>query len=256
MEYTIQQLAQLAGVTRRALRHYDQIGLLKPAHTTQAGWRLYGAAQVDRLQQILFYRALGLELEHIRRLLDDPAFDRRTALQSHLTELKDRRGRLDALILTVQKTLDAEQGGNRMPDTDKFECFKQDMIQKNEAQYGPELRARYGDALVDRANARLAGLTREQYDAMTTLEDEIRRDLTAAVLAGDAPDGPAGRMLAEKHRRWLSASWEQPYTPQAHAALAALYTQDKRFTDYYDQAVPGCAAFLRRAVEAYTAPLV
>ena len=188
MEYTIQQLAQLAGVTRRALRHYDQIGLLKPAHTTQAGWRLYGPAQVDRLQQILFYRALGLELEHIRRLLDDPAFDRRTALQSHLTELKDRRGRLDALILTVQKTLDAEQGGNRMPDTDKFECFKQDMIQKNEAQYGPELRARYGDALVDRANARLAGLTREQYDAMTTLEDEIRRDLTAAVLAGDAPD--------------------------------------------------------------------
>ena len=226
MEYTIQQLAQLAGVTRRALRHYDQIGLLKPAHTTQAGWRLYGPAQVDRLQQILFYRALGLELEHIRRLLDDPAFDRRTALQSHLTELKDRRGRLDALILTVQKTLDAEQGGNRMPDTDKFECFKQDMIQKNEAQYGPELRARYGDALVD------------------------------AVLAGDTPDGPAGRMLAEKHRRWLSASWEQPYTPQAHAALAALYTQDKRFTDYYDQAVPGCAAFLRRAVEAYTAPLV
>ena len=143
-----------------------------------------------------------------------------------------------------------------MPDTDKFECFKQDMIQKNEAQYGPELRARYGDALVDRANARLAGLTREQYDAMTTLEDEIRRDLTAAVLAGDTPDRPAGRMLAEKHRRWLSASWEQPYTPQAHAALAALYTQDKRFTDYYDQAVPGCAAFLRRAVEAYTAPLV
>ena len=193
---------------------------------------------------------------NVRRLLDDPAFDRRTALQSHLTELKDRRGRLDALILTVQKTLDAEQGGNRMPDTDKFECFKQDMIQKNEAQYGPELRARYGDALVDRANARLAGLTREQYDAMTTLEDEIRRDLTAAVLAGDTPDGPAGRMLAEKHRRWLSASWEQPYTPQAHAALAALYTQDKRFTDYYDQAVPGCAAFLRRAVEAYTAPLV
>ena len=89
-----------------------------------------------------------------------------------------------------------------------------------------------------------------------TLEDEIRRDLTAAVLAGDTPDGPAGRMLAEKHRRWLSASWEQPYTPQAHAALAALYTQDKRFTDYYDQAVPGCATFLRRAVEAYTAPLV
>lgn len=92
---------------------------------------------------------------------------------------------------------------------------------------------------------------------MTTLEDEIRRDLTAAVLAGDAPDGirRAG-CWRKKHRRWLSASWEQPYTPQAHAALAALYTQDKRFTDYYDQAVPGCAAFLRRAVEAYTAPLV
>ena len=62
MEYTIQQLAKLSGVTRRTLRYYDQIGLLRPARTTEAGYRIYGPSQVDRLQHILFYRALGLEL--------------------------------------------------------------------------------------------------------------------------------------------------------------------------------------------------
>ena len=79
MEYTVKALAELSGVTPRTLRWYDRLGLLKPGRLTQAGYRLYGPAEVDRLQQILFYRELGLELSAIRRLLDDPAFDREIA---------------------------------------------------------------------------------------------------------------------------------------------------------------------------------
>ena len=66
MEYTVKALADLAGVTPRTLRWYDRIGLLKPLRTTEAGYRLYGPAQLDRLQDILFYRELGLDLS-IRR---------------------------------------------------------------------------------------------------------------------------------------------------------------------------------------------
>lgn len=87
MEYTIKQLADLSGVTPRTLRWYDREGLLRPGRATEAGYRIYGPKEVDRLQEILFYRELGFSLADIRRLLDDPAYDRQAALQSHLAEL-------------------------------------------------------------------------------------------------------------------------------------------------------------------------
>lgn len=250
MEYTIQQLARLSGVTRRTLRYYDQIGLLRPARTTPAGYRIYGPAQVDRLQDILFYRALGLELADIGPALDDPAFQRREALQSHLAALEERRRELDALILTVRKTLDAEQGGIPMSDKEKFECFKQKAVQENEAAYGPEVRARYGGEAMDEANARFMGRSREEYDAWTALGREIQEKLESAVRAGADPAGEAGRALALLHRKWCAFGWKGAAEPRNHAALAVMYTEDSRFTAYYDKDLPGCAAFLRAAVEA------
>lgn len=249
MEYTVKQLAALSGVTPRTLRWYDLEGLLKPLRRTDAGYRLYGPQEVDRLQQILFYRELGLELSAIRRLLDDPAFDREAALQSHLAALEARRTRLDALILTVKKTL---KGASIMSDLEKFECFKQKVIRENEETYGAEVRARYGNEVMDRANARTAQLTQEQYWAMTTLEEEIRSRLEAAVRTGADPAGDVGLDLAMRHKTWLSHSWEERrYSPEAHRMLAAMYTEDERFTAYYDRVLPGCAAFLRAAIEAH-----
>lgn len=251
MEYTVKALADLAGVTPRTLRWYDQTGLLKPLRTTEAGYRLYGPKQLDRLQDILFYRELGLDLASIRTILDDPAFDRQAALQSHLTELKVRRARLDELILTVQRTIDNIKGGTKMTDQEKFEAFKRRVVAANEAAFGQEIRQRYGDEEADRANACVLALTQEEYTAWKALGDEILQALTAAVQAGAAPAGPEGQRIAQLHRRWLSYSWEA-YTPQAHAGLAELYVSDPRFTAYYDREVSGCAAFLRDAVRAYT----
>ena len=251
MEYTVKALADLAGVTPRTLRWYDQTGLLKPLRTTEAGYRLYGPPQLDRLQDILFYRELGLDLTSIRAILDDPAFDRQTALQSHLTELKARRARLDDLILTVQRTIDDIKGGTKMTDQEKFEAFKRNAVAAMEAAHGAESRQKYGDAEVDRANACVLALTQEEYTAWKALGDEILQALAAAVQAGADPAGPEGQRVAVLHRRWLSYSWEA-YTPQAHAGLAELYVSDPRFTAYYDREVSGCAAFLRDAVRAYT----
>ena len=111
MEYTIKQLSDLSGVTPRTLRWYDQLGLLRPGRLTDAGYRIYGPPEVDRLQEILFYRELDFSLEDIRRLLDDPAYDRQTALQSQLAELLARRERLDRLILTITQTIESSKGG-------------------------------------------------------------------------------------------------------------------------------------------------
>ena len=150
MEYTVKALAELAGVTPRTLRWYDRQGLLKPLRTTEAGCRIYGPEQVDRLQTILFYRELGLELQAIRTILEDPAFDRQKALQSHLAELEARRKRLDGLILTVKNAIIEAKGGNKMSDSQKFEAFKRQIVETNEAHYGKEIREKYVAAYRDR----------------------------------------------------------------------------------------------------------
>lgn len=251
MEYTIKALADLAGVTPRTLHWYDRQGLLKPLRTTEAGYRLYGSREVDRLQDILFYRELGLELAAIRKILDDPAFDRQAALQSHLAELEARRRRLDGLILTVRRTIDETRGGTKMPDKEKFEAFKRGVVEANEARYGREIREKYGGETVDRANARVLALTEEDYDRWTALGAEIKDALAGAVREGADPAGTEGQRIAVLHRQWLSYSWET-YTPQAHAGLGQMYAADPRFTAYYDGEIPGCAAFLRDAIAAYT----
>ncbi len=251
MEYTVKALAELAGVTPRTLRWYDQKGLLRPRRTTEAGYRLYGPEEVDRLQNILFYKELGLGLEAVRELLDTPGFDRLAALQSHLTELEARRERLDALILTVEKTIDEAKGGRPMTDKEKFEAFKRRAVEANEEQYGEEIREKYGPEAVEASNSRILSMTEEEHGQWRALEAEILSALAAAVRDREDPAGPEGRRIAELHRRWLSCTWTA-YTPQAHRGVAELYTADERFTAYYDKEVPGCAAFLRDAVRAYT----
>ncbi len=251
MEYTVKLLADLAGITPRTLRWYDKMGLLKPARVTEAGYRIYGPREVDRLQDILFYRELGLELSAIRRILDDPSFNRQSALQSHLAELESRKNHLEDLILTVRKTIDDIEGGTKMSDREKFETFKRRVVAANEEQYGREIRKKYGDEAVDRSNANILALTEAEYQQWKDLGEEIITALTHAVENGENPTGAEGQRIAALHRRWLSLSWEA-YTPQAHAGLGQLYTADERFTAYYDKAVPGCAAFLRDAISAYT----
>lgn len=251
MEYTVKALAELAGVTPRTLRWYDQKGLLKPRRTTEAGYRLYGPREVDRLQDILFYRELGLELGAVREILDAPDFDRLAALRSHLAALEARRQRLDALILTVEKTIDEAEGGRPMSDREKFEAFKRRAVEANEEQYGKEIREKYGQEAVDGSNRKFLSMTEEEHGQWKALEAEILSALAAAVRSGEDPAGPEGRRIAELHRRWLCCTWDK-YTPQAHRGVAELYTADERFTAYYDREVPGCAAFLRRAIRAYT----
>ena len=212
MEYTVKALAELAGVTPRALRWYDQKGLLKPRRTTEAGYRLYGPREVDRLQDILFYKELGLELEAVREILDAPGFDRLAALRSHLVELEARRERLDALILTVEKTIDEAKGGRPMTDKEKFEAFKRRAVEANEERYGEEIREKYGREAVEGSNAKLLSMTEEEHGQWTALEAEILSALAAAVRAGEDPAGPKGRRIAELHRRWLSYTWTA-YTP-------------------------------------------
>ena len=247
MEYSIQELSRLSGVTTRTLRWYDKIGLLKPRRVAESGYRYYGAAEVDRLQDILFYRALGVELARIRQCLDDPSFDRLAALRSHLTALEGEKARLEQLIRLVQDTIGAQERNEIMHDEQKFEAFKRRAVEHNEETYGKEARERYGDRQVDDANRAVLGLTGEQYQMWNELEEEIRGRLEDAVHAGLDPTGEEGREIVRLHRRWLEVT-VKPCDGARQRGIAELYVADERFAAHYDRNVPGCARFLRDAV--------
>ncbi len=250
MEYTVQKLARLSGVSTRTLRYYDELGLLHPARKSSSGYRIYGGEQVDRLQQILFYRELGMALEDIRTVLDAPGYDEGAALAVHRESLLEKRARLDALIANVDRTIASREGGIPMRDKEKFEGFKRELIEENERKYGEEARRLYGDETMDRSNRKLMGMDKAQYDEQQELSGRLMQTLKEAFLTGD-PAGEKAKAAAELHRRWLMFWWSE-YTPETHAGVARMYVEDPRFTEYYDKEQPGLAAFLRDAVLHYT----
>ncbi len=250
MEYTVQKLGRLAGISTRTLRYYDEIGILKPARTSSSGYRIYGQAEVDRLQQILFYRELDFSLEQIKSILTDPSYDATQALIEHRERLLDKKKQLDALIANVEKTMAAKEGRITMSNQEKFEGFKQKLIDENEAKFGSEIRNKYGDATIDKSNAKLKNMTEAEYEEVQRLEREMFAALAEGMHTGD-PAGDTAQKAADLHKQWLTFYWD-PYSREAHAGLVQMYVADERFKAYYDQAGPGTAEFLRDAVLIYT----
>ncbi len=250
MEYTVQKLGRMAGISTRTLRYYDEIGILKPARINSSGYRIYGEAEVDRLQQILFYRELGVSLENIRDIVTEPSFNGLKALQEHREKLLDKRNQLNLLIANVEKTIGFTEGRATMSNTEKFEGFKQKMIDDNETKYGQEIRAKYGDKQIDESNQKLKEMNPEQYADLGNLSASIMDTLKAALTTGD-PAGELAQKAADLHRQWLCYYWSS-YSKEAHAGLAQMYVDDERFTAYYDKLQPGAAVFLRDAILVYT----
>lgn len=250
MEYTIQKLGSLAGVSTRTLRYYDEIGILKPARINSSGYRIYGQAEVDRLQQILFYRELGVSLDDIKAIVTDPGFDGTRALRQHREQLLDRRQQLEKLIANVDRTIAMHEGRMTMSDQQKFEGFKQKLVDDNEKKYGKEVREKYGDDVVNKSNQKVLNMTQEQHDEVTRLANEVMENLAAAYKTGD-PAGELAQKTAELHKRWISFYWPE-YTKEAHAGVAQMYVDDERFKAYYDKDQEGLAEFLRDAIHIYT----
>lgn len=251
MEYTIKKLSELAGVTSRTLRHYDAIGLLKPKRINSSNYRIYGSKEVERLQQILFYREFDLPLEEIKRILDDSHYDTEGSLLAHRQALLQKRQRLDLLLQTIDRTLADQRGERTMTDKEKFEGFKKKQLQENEKNYGEEIRERYGADTVEKSNQKFASLTEEQHQKLQLMANQILADLKTELQTGD-PTSKEAHALAALHKEWLTYTWPS-YTKEAHRGLADMYVADERFTSYYDEpAGIGAAQFLRDAIYAYT----
>ncbi|WP_449621560.1 MerR family transcriptional regulator [Robertmurraya sp. Marseille-Q9965] len=250
MEYTVQKLAQLAGVSSRTLRYYDEIGILKPARINSSGYRIYGEKEVDRLQQILFYRELGVNLETIKDIMTSPSYDGAKALKEHREQLLEKRKQLDLLIMNVEKSIASTEGRINMSNKEKFEGFKKKMVEENEQKYGKEIREKYGEETVNKSNAKLLNMSEADYEAVTKLEAQVKETLAEAFKTGD-PTSEIAQKAADLHKQWLTYYWAE-YSKEAHAGLAQMYVDDERFTAYYDKEQPGTAEFLRDAIHIYT----
>ena len=149
MKCGIKEVSELTGVSARTLRYYDQIGLLKPSKTSEAGYRYYGERELEILQQILFYKERGMELKQIKKIIYQKDFDIMAALREHLLELEE----------TVEQTIRSMKGEYDMSDQEKFQAFKERVVRENEEKHGAEIREKYGDEEMDAANRKVLDMT-------------------------------------------------------------------------------------------------
>ena len=239
----ISRVAKLTGVTVRTLRYYDEIGLLKPSQVTEAGYRVYDDADLEVLQQILFFRELDFSLEDIRKIMQNPAYEKESALRKQRELLEQKRSRLDSLISLVDKTLKGERDMSfRQFDTTEIEATKK--------KYAEEARRRWGGtaayAEYEKRTSRAGDAQQKMLDdegAMLLREFGRNRSL--------APDSPEAQALVKKWQDYITAHF-YTCTKEILSCLGQMYVGDERFTQHIDGYGEGTAAFMSAAIEAYT----
>jgi MerR family transcriptional regulator, thiopeptide resistance regulator len=250
--YKTSELAALSGVSVRTLHYYDEIGLLCPVRS-ENNYRFYSTKEVDRLQQILLYREIGMELLSIKSILDEPGFNATRALENHLYALQTQKARIDRLIAGVEKTIASKIRRTHMNDSEKFESFKKNLVDKNEHTFGKEARRLYGNDKIDKSNAKVMGMNEKTWQEAEDLATSITEALLEGIKLGN-PASEAAQRACDIHRKWLCLYWEKDaYNKEAHKALGEMYVSDERFKAYYDKIAPNAAEFLRDALAIYCA---
>lgn len=244
MSYLVGQVASFAGVTVRTLHHYDEIGLLSPSGRSHAGHRRYDDADLDRLQQILFYRELGFPLDEVAALLDDPDTDPQEHLRRQHELLTVRIEKLQKMAEAVEHAMEARRMGINLTPEEKFEVFGE----YDPDRYDEESRRRWGDTEPYReSQRRVATYTKEDWLRIKAEDAGNTSAFVALMDAGVAPDSESAMDLAEQHRQRISRNFYD-CTYEIHTGLAEMYVADERFSSTFEQIKPGLARYLRDAI--------
>ena len=239
----ISDVAKLTGVTVRTLHYYDEIGLLRPSEVTEAGYRVYSDTDLEVLQQILFFRELDFSLEDIRKIMQNPAYEKENALRKQKELLLQKRSRLDSLISLVDKTLKGERDMSfRQFDTTKLEETKKKYAAEAKQRWGGTAAwAEYEEKSGSRSDPQQKLLEGE--GAMILSEFGKNRSL--------APDSAQAQALVKKWQAYLTSNY-YTCTKEILSCLGQMYVGDERFAQNLDQYGAGTAAFMAAAIEIYT----
>jgi DNA-binding transcriptional MerR regulator len=239
--HTVSQLARAAGVSVRTLHHYDKIGLLHPAARTASGYRVYGRAELLRLQQIIYFKKLYFPLGRIRTILDDPAFDKVQALERHRDLLGKQIAHLKRMQATIDRTIQDERDkAMTLTDDELYEGLSNEQIER----YKREAREMYDPAVVAESERRVSGMTKEQWRELQAEGDAVTRGLAA--LTDRAPSDPEVQALIARHYAWIETFWTP--TAETYRGLGRGYASHPEFRAFYDRHKTDMADFLSAAM--------
>lgn len=242
-KYSVKELAELSKVSVRTLHYYDEIGLLKPASRSDKGYRYYERKQLLILQQILFYRTLGLSLRNIDLIVNDPSFDLVQALESHRKKLWQKSHDIKALLNTIELTLEELKNDRKMKDSEIYSGF----TEKEADAIKQEVTERWGADKLRETEERIRALGKDGWQDTQEKGEEINR-LLADLMELD----PASQQVQDAialHYRHMNLFYE--VSKERYLGLGKMYTEDERFTQYYDKYKAGLAHFMLRAIEVY-----
>ncbi|MBA3489168.1 MAG: MerR family transcriptional regulator [Longispora sp.] len=244
MSYSVGQVAKFAGVTVRTLHHYDEIGLLSPSGRSGTGYRRYSDTDLERLQQLLYYRELGFPLEEIGTILADPDADATAHLRRQHGLLQERITRLQDMATAIEFAMEAQHVGISLTPEERFEVFGD----FNPDDHTEETTVRWGDTTPYQESARRTkAYTKQDWKRIKTESEGLNARLVQAKDAGVSADEAPAMDLAEEHRQHI-IRWFYDCTYDIHRGLAEMYIADTRFTANIDKAGDGLAKYLRDAI--------
>ena len=219
---TVNQVAKVSGVSVRALHHYDEIGLLKPAQRGRNGYRYYGRDELLRLQQILIHRELDIPLTEIGRILDAPDFDQLSALAQQRERLAEEAKRYAQLVRTIDRTIASLKGDRAVRNADLYKGISPE----KQAEYEAWLIETYGGDMPDRIES-----SKKKYEQLTdadksALNDELmalETEWAEAMKRGVPAESPILDPLLNRFASWVGSMWGRPCPPDALAGLADLH---------------------------------
>ena len=247
---TVKQVAKVSGVSVRALHHYDEIGLLKPASIGRNRYRYYGREELLRLQQILLHRELDIPLGEIAAILDGPDFNQLQALRQQREKLAAEAERYAELVRTIDRTIASLNGDQAMQNEDLYKGISPE----KQAEYEAWLIEKYGGDL-----PQYIARSRKKYAAMTDAEKaELQNELRSVEAAwadamknGVPAESTALDPLLRRHRAWVAAMWDRPCPPGAYHGLADLHLSHPDFVSRYDTIAPGFSDYHAASMKAY-----
>jgi DNA-binding transcriptional MerR regulator len=250
--YTVKEIGKISGVSIRTLQFYDEIDLLKPAYYGDNGYRYYQKEQLLLLQQVLFYRELGIELSIIHKILWDSKFDKVLALKGHRDRLKNESMRNEALIRTIDKTLALIEKEIPMKDEELYLGFDHKKMPEYEAwslkRFGPEITSRWKNGVeewIDKSK----NWTKDDLEKVKTRYEEIYRKLITAIEQNLLPTSSEVQIIIGKHYQIVSQFWIP--NKAAYVNLGGVYCEYDDYRKMYDRYHPKLAEFLAESMKNY-----
>lgn len=245
--FSVRQVAEMTGITIRALHIYDDMNLLKPLLRTEAGYRRYGKTELLRLQQILFYKELDIPLAEIKSILDNPNFDIVKALQNHHAKLEEKKYRIEQLLTTINQTLQTLEGEIPMNFEELYRGFDKAIAEE----YRTEVIEKYGSETVEESENYLLTLSKANFEEL-----QKQMSLTLQVLyeqRNNDPEQKQVQILVEKYYVIIRQFWgthnSTDTQKEQFTGLGQLYVNDKRFKLVNNEYNEEFAVFISKAMK-------